>query len=488
MPKVVLFFPSYYSDEAAPPLALIHVAAPLVEKGYDVRIVDSAVTPDSVNAVVNEAKDAVCVGISMVTGPMITQGVEVARAVRAALPHVPIVAGGWHASILPAQTLRSPSIDAVVKGQGEITFLEIVERYAKGERDLTGIAGSLFKRGDEIVWNPDRGYTDINALPRRPFHLVDFEAYARKCDGTRWILYCTSHGCPWDCSYCSNASVYGRNWKPLDPTEAVAEMRELEDRYRLEMIDIIDDNYLVRRDRALEIAEGLIRANARFAYYIQTRTDQIDRVSDEDLATLARSGLRRIFFGLESGSAKVMRSVNKRLDFETVYRTAERCGKVGIRPSFNLIFGLPAEEEEDLRDTLAVVDRVGRANPEADFFTNIFSPYPGSPIWPQAIERGVREPQTLEEWADFHPKIQVLPWLNGVRHARIQRIRDYIRMGYSARQMVITAPTGWRAWARASLRRLARWRLRLMWVRFPMVWALRAYKAMRREPQTAVIN
>jgi anaerobic magnesium-protoporphyrin IX monomethyl ester cyclase len=489
MPKVVLFFPSYYSDEAAPPLALIHVAAPLVEKGYDVRIVDSAVTPDSVSAVVNEARDAVCVGISMVTGPMITQGVEVARAVRAALPSVPIVAGGWHASILPAQTLRSPSIDAVVKGQGEITFLEIVERYAKGERDLTGIAGSLFKRGHEIVWNPDRGYTDINALPRRPFHLVDFEAYARKCDGTRWILYCTSHGCPWDCSYCSNASVYGRNWKPLDPTEAVAEMRELEDRYRLEMIDIIDDNYLVRRDRALEIAEGLIRANARFAYYIQTRTDQIDRVSDEDLATLARSGLRRIFFGLESGSAKVMRSVNKRLDFETVYRTAERCGKVGIRPSFNLIFGLPAEEEEDLRDTLAVVDRVGRANPEADFFTNIFSPYPGSPIWPQAIERGVREPQTLEEWADFHPKIQVLPWLNGARHARIQRIRDYIRMGYSARQMVITAPTGWRAWARASLRRLARWRLRLMWVRFPIeVWALRAYKAMRREPQTAVIN
>jgi anaerobic magnesium-protoporphyrin IX monomethyl ester cyclase len=489
MPKVVLFFPSYYSDEAAPPLALIHLAAPLVEKGYDVRIVDSAVTPDAVSAVVDEARDAVCVGISMVTGPMITQGVEVARAVRAALPSVPIVAGGWHASILPAQTLRSPSIDAVVKGQGEITFLEIVERYAKGERDLTGIAGSLFKRGDEIVWNPDRGYTDINALPRRPFHLVDFEAYARKCDGTRWILYCTSHGCPWDCSYCSNASVYGRNWKPLDPTEAVAEMRELEDRYRLEMIDIIDDNYLVRRDRALEIAEGLIRADARFAYYIQTRTDQIDRVSDEDLATLARSGLRRIFFGLESGSAKVMRSVNKRLDFETVYRTAERCGKVGIRPSFNLIFGLPAEEEEDLRDTLAVVDRVGRANPEADFFTNIFSPYPGSPIWPQAIERGVREPQTLEEWADFHPKIQVLPWLNGARHARIQRIRDYIRMGYSARQMVITAPTGWRAWARASLRRLARWRLRLMWVRFPIeVWALRAYKAMRREPQTAVIN
>src|SRR5687768_14024788 len=177
--KVVLFFPSYYSDEAAPPLALIHLAAPLVEKGYDVRIVDSAVTADSVTAVLRETEGALCLGISMVTGPMITQGVEVARAVRAARPELPIVAGGWHASILPTQTLRSRFVDAVVKGQGEITFLEMVERYARGERDLTGIAGCLFKRGDDIVLNPERGYTDINALPARPFHLVDFEPYAR---------------------------------------------------------------------------------------------------------------------------------------------------------------------------------------------------------------------------------------------------------------------------------------------------------------------
>ncbi|PYQ52517.1 MAG: B12-binding domain-containing radical SAM protein [Acidobacteria bacterium] len=487
--RVVLFFPSYFSDEAAPPLALIHLAAPLVANGYEVRIVDSAVTEDCAGAVGAACDGAVCLGISMVTGPMITQGVEVARAVRARCPGLPIVAGGWHASILPEQTLRSASVDAVVKGQGEITFAEIVDRYAASERDLGGIAGCLYKKDGEVVWNPDRGYTDINVLPPRPFHLIDFERYAVKCKGLRWLLYCTSHGCPWDCSYCSNASVYGRNWKPLHPETAVAEMAELAARYRLQVIDIIDDNYLVRRDRALDIAEGLLRGRARFAYYMQTRTDQVDRLSDEDLALLARSGLRRIFFGLESGSARVMRSVNKRLDLETAYRTAQRCRKVGIRPSFNLIFGLPAEEEEDLRDTLAVVDRIGRANPEADFFTNIFSPYPGSPIWPEAVRRGIEEPRTLEEWADFHPKVQVLPWLSGARHARIQRIRDYIRMGYSARQMVVERPTGWRGPARDALRALARRRLRSLAIRFPFeVWALRAYKALRRVPAPAVIN
>ena len=489
MKKVVLFFPSYYSDEAAPPLALIHLAAPLVEDGYDVRIVDSAVTPDCVGAVVSACEGATCLGISMVTGPMITQGVAVARAVRARHPGLPIVAGGWHASILPEQTLRSPCFDAVVKGQGEVTFREMVARYGRGERDLDGIAGCFFKRGEAVVANPPRGYTDINALPRRPFHLVDFEEYARKCGGLRWILYCTSHGCPWDCSYCSNASVYGRNWKPLEADTSVEEMAELVRRYRLAVVDIIDDNYLVRRDRALAIAEGLLKSAPPFAYYMQTRTDQMDRLSDGELALLARSGLRRIFFGLESGSVKVMRSVNKRLDLETAYRTAERCARVGIRPSFNLIFGLPAEEEEDLRDTMAVVDRIGRANPEADFFTNIFSPYPGSPIWPLAVERGVREPRTLEEWAEFYPKVQVLPWLQGRAHARIQRIRDYIRIGYSSRQMVVAPPRGLKGTVQRGLRRLARWRLRTLLTQFPVdLWALRTWRAVRRAPATAVIN
>jgi len=111
---VVLFFPSYYSDEAAPPLALIHLAAPLVARGHEVRIIDSAVEADPEKAVIEALEDACAFGVSMVTGPMITQGVSVASAVRAARPDLPIVAGGWHPSILPEQTLRSPLFDAVV--------------------------------------------------------------------------------------------------------------------------------------------------------------------------------------------------------------------------------------------------------------------------------------------------------------------------------------------------------------------------------------
>ena len=493
MPKpVVLFFPSYYSDEAAPPLALIHLAAPLVARGHEVRIVDSAVEPQPVRAVLQALDGACALGISMVTGPMITQGAAVAEAVRAERPDVPIVAGGWHPSILPEQTLASGLFDAVVKGQGEITLLEIVERWDKGERDLGGVAGSYFLKGRDVVANLPRGYTDINALPRRPFEIVDFEAYAKKCNGFRWLLYCSSHGCPWDCSYCSNASVYGRNWKPLDPARTVEEMGDLARRYGLQVIDIIDDNYLVRKDRSLEIADRLLTRGVDVGYFIQTRTDQVDRLSDAELRLLRRSGLRRIFFGIESGSPRVLRTVNKRLDLETAYRTAARCHETGIEASFNLIFGLPGEEAEDLRDTLRMVDTIGQRNPDAAFFTNIFSPYPGSPIFPEAIRRGVREPESLQEWAEFHPKIQRLPWLDDAAHARIQRIREYIRIGYSARKMVVHRPKGVKDRVRRLLQALARFRLRRLAVGFPFeVWLLRAWgglKAALRRPTPAVLN
>ncbi len=477
---VVLFFPSYYSDEAAPPLALIHLAAPLVANGHEVRIIDSAVEADPRKAVLQALDGACALGVSMVTGPMITQGVSVAAAVRAARPELPIVAGGWHPSILPEQTLRSPLFDAVVKGQGEMTLAEIVGRWNVGERDLTGVAGSFFKRGGEPLANDPRGYTDINALPRRPFEIVDFERYATKCHGFRWILYCSSHGCPWDCSYCSNASVYGRNWKPLLADRTVDEMSELATTYSLDVIDIIDDNYLVRRDRAVEIAEKLLLKGSKFGYFIQTRTDQIDRLSDDELRLLRRSGLKRIFFGIESGSKKVLKTVNKRLDLETAYRTAERCYAAGVEASFNLIFGLPGEEAEDLRETIAMVDTIGKRNPEAAFFTNIFSPYPGSPIFPEAVRLGVQEPRSLEDWAIFYPKIQKLPWLKGKAHARVQRIRDYIRIGYSARKMVVHRPDGFKDLVRRGLQGMARFRLRRLAVGFPIeVWALRGWKELK---------
>src|ERR1700722_13487650 len=126
--KVVFFFPAFASNEATASLGILAVATPLLRAGYEVRIIDSSITPNFKKRVMEELADALCLCVSLVTGPMIRETVEIARETKRLYPDVPVVLGGWHPSLLPHQTLAAPYVDVVVKGQGEEALLEIVQR------------------------------------------------------------------------------------------------------------------------------------------------------------------------------------------------------------------------------------------------------------------------------------------------------------------------------------------------------------------------
>src|SRR6266545_4269946 len=131
--KIVFFFPAFSSTEATAPLGILAVATPLLRAGYQVRIIDSTITPDYEATVLSELQDALCLAVSLVTGPMIRETVRMARAAKALYPDLPVVLGGWHPSLLPDQTLAAEFVDIVVKGQGEDAFLEVVQRIEAGE-------------------------------------------------------------------------------------------------------------------------------------------------------------------------------------------------------------------------------------------------------------------------------------------------------------------------------------------------------------------
>ena len=139
--KVVLFFPSYATEEIAPPIALISIAGPLMGAGFEVVLVDSSVTSDYLGAVLEHADDAVALGISIITGPMIREAIEVGRAWKARNPDAPVIMGGWHASILPEQTLAADFVDVVVEKQGEVSMLELCEQLVRGDGQYPGLGG-----------------------------------------------------------------------------------------------------------------------------------------------------------------------------------------------------------------------------------------------------------------------------------------------------------------------------------------------------------
>ena len=389
--KILLFFPSYRSLEAAPPLALLALAAVLEERGYRVDVIDSTVEPRYKERIVAQLDESICLGISIVTGPMIHEAIEVAQAVKAARADFPVILGGWHPSTLARQTLNSSYVDVVVRGQGELTMAEIVERFAAGD-DLNGVAGCSFRAPDgTLVENLGRPTANIETLPPKAYHLVDLEPYATLC-GRRWLMYTSSHGCPYDCSFCSNASLYGRAWNALGPNRVVDEVVALVRRFRLDMVDIVDDNFLVDRQRGLEIASGFLASGEKFEWTIQSTANFLLKMSDEEVRLLGRSGLDRVFIGAESGSDEVLASVNK-VRFQgtgVLFDVAGKLFRAGITGTFSLIFGLPGETDGDRKATLEMIRQIKHRFPNMEFHSNIYTPYPGAPNFRHALEMGLK--------------------------------------------------------------------------------------------------
>lgn len=456
--KVVFFFPSFASSEATAPLGILAVTTPLLRAGYSVVLIDSTIAPDYKRRVLEEVKDAICLGISLVTGPMIRETVEIAKAVKDWRPDFPVILGGWHPSLLPKQTLEAEFVDIVIRGQGEDSLLEVVQ-HLESRSALDLISGIGFKREQKIIFTPERPLKPIVDQPPKAYHIADFDAYERAC-GRRWAMYISSLACPYNCSYCTNAGVYGRKWNALSPEQFVEETIDLTNRYRLELLWVVDDNFLVDLDRARAIADGLVRRGADFRWSIQATTNLTARLSVEDLKLLRRSGLQQICHGAESGSQKVLKLMNKGFqNFGTIYETAARCLAAGIRPSFNIIFAYPGEGPSERKETIKFIMDMCRRHPGAEFWTNIFTPYPGAPIMEHAEEYGIEMPSSFAGWADFFPRYTVLPWLRGREHRRLQVTREYLRLAFDRVPIATDRRSSLTRFIQKSFSIPARWRL-----------------------------
>ncbi len=471
--KVVLFYPPYAGPPLGAPLALLSLAGPLVQSGFQVRLADEYATPGFERDVLREVEDALCLGISILTGPMISGAIRVASAIKARRPDFPIIFGGWHPSLAVEQTLREPYVDAIVRGQGELTFLELVQRIARGE-SWHGIKGLSFKDNGKMCHEPERPVANINDLPTPIYGLVDPGIYAA-ASGTRQLAYTSSVGCPYQCNYCTDQVFYKRRFNAYRAERVVSDLADLVPRYNIEDVPMFDSNFLVDRKRAVTIARGIIESGVKFRWDFQASTDFVAKMTDDEVALLAESGVWHIGFGTESASRDVLDLMNKRFQtVEQMVETARKTDRAGIHAVFNIILGYPGETEQDRQKTFRIMSDMAREYPDLSFSPNIFTPYPGLPIWPQLKELGVREPQSLQEWETFALGVNVLPWLQGEELRRLRRSLEYFLLNNHIRKATKKLP-----WLRRGLRRAVgapvRWRIRKNQYSFPWeLWATRA--------------
>ena len=293
--KIVLYNPQAVFFTM--PLALLAIGSELDPELHEVVIIDGRLEADAVSSVLAGIDGALCLGVTVLTGAPIEDALKISRAAKRARPDLPVIWGGWHPSMFSRECLAEPSVDVTVRGQGELTFAEIVARLAEG-RSLEGCAGCTVRLADGTIHeNPPRALAPVDGFRAHDYGLIPVERYFG-LKGKRQLDFITSQGCNFRCAFCSDPFVYGRQWVGLEPTRIALRLKELWDRYHFDDVNFQDETFFTRRDRVEALAERLIESGMKISWAATMRADQGVRLPDEIWARCKQSGLRRQLVGV----------------------------------------------------------------------------------------------------------------------------------------------------------------------------------------------
>ena len=453
--KIVLYNPKAVFYDM--PLALLSIGSALDASKYDVKIIDGRIAKNAADLVLREVNDALCFGVTALTGDPLNDALNITRQVRKQFSDLPIIWGGWHPSLFPVKTLYDePGITITVQGQGEETFKELVEILADGG-NLSSVPGITYRsQNGEITKNPGRPLADMNLLPPVNYDLIDVEEYFIK-KGRRQLDYISSTGCRFRCTFCADPFVFNRKWTAVGPERMGRELSYWHKKYQFTDVNFQDETFFTKRQRVIAIAECFLKNNIRSTWAGTMRADQGSRLSEQDFDLCKRAGLRRVLVGVESGSQVMLDWLSKDIKLHQVYETARRCAERDIHVIFPFIVGFPNETEQSVRETLKVARQLNAMHP--GFTTPIFyyKPYPGSVITQEVVAQGYELPQNLEEWSRFDYIGSSGPWVSREKYLLIERFKFYNKLA-GRRKHLALSPIQW----------LAKYRCKMNQFKFPI--------------------
>lgn len=448
--RVVLFQPSYRPPGSAmkpiAPLALLHLAAAVGPAGFEPQIVDAQVEPDALGRLRQLARGAVAVGITSMTGYQIKGALAAAQAVREAARDMPVIWGGWHASLCPDETARDPLVDVVVRGPGERTLVELLECYATG-LSWDGVLGITYRRGADIAYTPDRPLERPDPQRKLPFDRLHMDRYGgRILYGDDWganfspsegqpFAYTSSNGCSYRCRFCAATRVYKRRWLALPVEQTLDELELLHRRYGIEVVSFYDPEFFINAQRAEAIMRGMLSRGLRIFWKAQVRPEHIVRLGLERMRLAHESGCRQLEIGAESGSPAVLEMIQKDSTPQAALESAAILRAVGITGQYNLMFGFPRETEAHRKETFRFAAALKRVNPECLLPMYHFVPHPGIPLEEEARQYGYTPPRSLRDWAEFDCGYAEphMPWVRRPRALQDRILRTvtfYLPLAY----------------------------------------------------------
>jgi radical SAM superfamily enzyme YgiQ (UPF0313 family) len=347
--------------ERSQPLGLIHVASALRAAGHDVALHDARLSwtrPDLAVAAFDAARpDVVGVSAHGIDAPAMHR---FAAEVKRRAPGVPVICGGVHGTAYWAEVLKDPAIDAVAVGEGERTFAELVDALAAGRApaDVPGLA--VRANGSAALTAAREPEADLDRFPFPAWDLLDVAAYGRfpriGIIGAhpRYMAVETARGCPFRCAWCLRPM--GDRFRPRSAEAVVEMLARLRRDHDVRDVLVVDDLFNFDAARVRRIMELLIASGLGLAIAVPNGL-RADLLSEDDLRRMRRAGVYRIMIAVETGSPRLQKEMDKRLDLEKTRAVIAAAARAGISTHGNFIVGLPGETKEEVWATVRYAAR-----------------------------------------------------------------------------------------------------------------------------------
>ncbi len=411
--KITLVQPSMWVKKkefygVTPPLGLCYIASTLEKEGYKINIIDGQVEEEEGAPI--EKNGFVRIGISMeylsklvaksapdiigLSCPLSMMWEDVSKLsslLKNDCPDSFQILGGFHPSAFPRECLMDSNVDCIVIGEGEETFLDVVNKISNNHDPLD--SDGVACRNEEcipVINQPRERIKNLDSIPFPARHLIDLEKYIKinKSQGGqkryRYTTVITSRGCPNNCVFCSVKVVWGRGWRARSPENVVEELEELKNKYKINEIHFEDDNISLNKKRMNRLCDLMIEKDLNMTWTTPNGI-AVHTLDKGLLIKMKKSGCHQLNFGIESGNEYVLNSIiRKNLRLARAREVIAWTKEVGIWAHGFFVIGFPGETRKMIRNTL---DFAKTSNLDSAFFT-IATPYPGTELFDILVSMG----------------------------------------------------------------------------------------------------
>ena len=421
--KALLVQPVEKNLFPVPPLGLGYLAAVLEDKGFEVEIIDLNVESSTVLEEFLSRELPEVVGVSFVIGN-VREAFVVVNKVKTDFPECFVVAGGPYASIMgEAMLIGHREIDSIVIGEGEFTFVELMERL-RSKQNLKGVEGLIFRDGCKIRSNSSRDpIMGLDGLPFPAREKLSMELYGENAG----VLF-TSRGCPFQCIFCSR-SVFGRRWRGHSPEYVLTEIEHLRKHHGISRLSFLDDNFTFDMDRSEKILDGMIAKKLNLGLYFWNGI-RVDSVTKGLLSKMKRAGCIAINYGVESADPEILARIKKGITLDQVDKAIRMTREAGMKANVFLMIGNPGDSVKVVDNLKKFFDRV-----KVDgVHLSLATPIPGTELWNWVNKNGhwlTHDQKELLDWPiddveDAYPVFETPEFTAEQRKEAFQETRKYL--------------------------------------------------------------